>query len=676
MRTSSILFIFFIVASVSLMAQKQVPDYRKLHYLSEEEMLMPLTTALDFVETDPPNSEVRNVAEFDQMQSVLVRYPFGVPISLIKEMAEETEVITIVASTGEQQAVETVYTSNGVNLENTAYLIAPSDSYWVRDYGPWFVFDGDKNPGIVDFPYNRPRLNDNNIPAAVAAYLDIELYGMNVYHTGGNYMCDGMGQSASTDLVWEENTQLTTEEIDVMFLDYLGIEDYHVRPDPLDDYIKHIDCWGKFLSPGKVLIGQVPSADYRYADFEDAANYFASTISSYGKPYEVIRVYTPGDYPYTPYTNSLILNKKVFVPITGSQWDDEAIATYEEAMPGYEIVGILPGDDGWLNTDALHCRTKGVADIGMLYINHIPLLGNVGYLENYEITAKINIASNQPIYNDSVLIYYSINEEEYEVTNMTYLGSDEWTGTISGIIPGDEIDYYLYASDWSGRQSNHPYIGQPDPHEFKPFGGPVTQLEMNPDTVLFLTYEDLWNGKELNIVNISDDTVKINNITEYGSVFMWYVEEMPELPYFLPENDTLKLNILCDIPVSFLGELIGDTMFITTPMQTYEQLIMADSDILSSTTDNTIDNFRVFPNPFKTNVNFNFYSETEEVTTLRIFNIKGQVVFQSQTMMFSGNNNISWNGKSQQGADLPKGIYFYEVELGSKKEKGKVVLSK
>ncbi len=674
MRTSFILFIFFIVASVSLLAQKQAPDYRKLHYLSEEEMLMPLTTALDFVETDPPNPEVRNVAEFDQMQSVLVRYPFGVPISLIKEMAEETEVITIVASTGEQQAVETVYTSNGVNLENTAYLIAPSDSYWVRDYGPWFVFDGDNNLGIMDFPYNRPRPNDNNVPAAVAEYLDIELYGMNVYHTGGNYMCDGMGQSASTDLVWEENTQLTTEEIDTFFIDYLGIEDYHVRPDPLDDYIKHIDCWGKFLSPGKVIIGQVPSADYRYADFEDAANYFASKTSSYGKPYEVIRVYTPGDYPYTPYTNSLILNKKIFVPITGSQWDDEAIATYEEAMPGYEIVGIMY--DGWLNTDALHCRTKGVADIGMLYINHIPLLGNVGYLENYEITAKINIASNQPIYNDSVLIYYSINEEEYEVTNMTYLGSDEWTGTISGIIPGDEIDYYLYAADWSGRQSNHPYIGQPDPHEFKPFGGPVTQLEMNPDTVLFLTYEDMWNGKELNIVNISDDTVKINNITEYGNVFMWYVEEMPELPYFLPENDTLKLNILCDIPVSFLGELIGDTMFITTPMQTYEQLIMADSDILSSTTDNTIDNFRVFPNPFKTNVNFNFYSETEELTTLRIFNIKGQVVFQSQTNMFAGNNNISWNGKSQQGADLPKGIYFYEVELGSKKEKGKIVLSK
>ena len=673
MKSRILLIVLIISVAISLSAQKQSRDYRKLHYLSKEEMLAPLMLARDFIETDPPTPEVRNVAEFDQMQAVLVRYPFGIPISLIKEMAEKTEIITIVANTNEQETVEDLYTSNGVNTENTAYLLAQSDSYWVRDYGPWFVFDGNKDPGIVDFPYNRNRPNDNNIPAAVAEYLEIDLYGMKVYHTGGNYMCDGMGQAASTDLVWEENPTLSHEDIDTIFNDYLGIETYHVRPDPLDDYIKHIDCWGKFLSPGKVLIGQVPSTDYRYVDFEEAANYFASQTSSYGKPYEVIRVYTPGDAPYTPYTNSLILNKKIFVPITGSQWDDEAIETYEEAMPGYEIVGIL--HDGWFNTDALHCRTKGVADIGMLYINHIPLLGNVGYLENYEITAKVLVASNQPIYNDSVLIYYSINEDDYEVTKMTYLGNDEWTGTISGIMPGDEVDYYLYAADWSGRQNMHPYIGKPDPHEFKPFGSQQTQLEMTPDTVLFLTYDDMWNGKELNIVNISSDIVKINDITEYGSSIMWYVEEMPELPYFLPENDTLKLNILCDIPVSFLGELVSDTMFITTPMQTYEQLIMIDEDLIAATIDKNIINFKVFPNPFKTNVNFNFYSDNDELTTLRMFDIKGQIVFQSRTNMFAGNNSISWDGKSQQGADLPKGIYFYEIELGSKKEKGKVVLN-
>lgn len=673
MKVRLILLIVFVTFSIGLTAQKQSPDWRKLHYLSAEEMLMPLNTARNFVETDPPTSEVRNVAEFDQMQSVLVRYPFGVPVELIREMAEETEVVTVVGSIGEQQIVENIYASNDVNLENTAYLIAPTDSYWIRDYGPWFVFDGNKNPGIMDFPYNRPRPNDNNIPAAVAQYLNIDLYGMNVYHTGGNYMCDGMGQASSTDLVWEENPQLTEGEIAIKFNDYLNIYDYHVRPDPLADYIKHIDCWGKFLTPGKVMIGQVPESDPRFDDFEAAADYFANKISSYGMPYEVVRVYTPGTYPYTPYTNSLILNKKVFVPITGSQWDDEAIATYEEAMPGYEIVGVMY--NGWINTDALHCRTKGVADIEMLYINHIPLLGDVDYQENYEITADIFANSGQDIYTDSVIIYYSINNEEYQISNMSYLENDIWTGTISGIMPGDEVDYYLYAADMSGRNNHHPYIGEPDPHEFTPVGGTVNQLEMNPDTVLFLSYEEMDEGIILNISNITSGNVIIDDITEYGE-FFWYVDVLPDFPYSLAENDTLKLKVLCNITTKYFGSLISDTMYINTPLKTYKQLVMIDDELLSIGIDNSFTNFSIYPNPFTSNINFSFEADNQEVVKLRVFNISGQLVFQNESVTIGGKNIIRWDGMSQDGVKIQEGIYFYEIHIGLKTENGKLIYTR
>ena len=43
------------------------PDWRKLHYLSEEEMLTPFTKSKTFYPTDPPEGIIRNVAEFDQM---------------------------------------------------------------------------------------------------------------------------------------------------------------------------------------------------------------------------------------------------------------------------------------------------------------------------------------------------------------------------------------------------------------------------------------------------------------------------------------------------------------------------------------------------------------------------------------------------------------------------------
>jgi agmatine/peptidylarginine deiminase len=674
MKSRLLSLIVFVVVSVGLTAQEQVPDFRKLHYLSAEEMLLPLNTARDFIETDPPSDAVRNVGEFEQMQSVLVRYPFGVPISLIKEMAEATEVITLVGSASEQTTVTNIYTSNGVNMDNTAFLIAPTESYWVRDYGPWFVFDGEGNPGIMDFPYNRPRPNDNNVPAAVAQYLGIDLYGMNVYHTGGNYMNDGLGQAASTDLVYEENPSQTEAEIDQKFKDYLNIDHHHVRPDPLDDYIKHIDCWGKFLSPSKVIIGQVPTTDYRYDEFEAAADYFANYTSSYGVPFEVFRVYTPGTYPNTPYSNSLILNKKVFVPLTGGPYDTDAIASYEAAMPGYEIVGVEY--DGWLNTDALHCRTRGVADIGMLYIKHMPILGEVAASSNYELTAEIDVNSGEAIYNDSVLVYYSVNEGDFQNINMTNTEANTWTASISGLNPGDDVDYYLYAADESGRQNSHPYIGQADPHEFTVAGGMADQLVMNPDTVKFLTVDEALEGKRLNIINVSTENVEITDITEMGDgIFMWNVVNLPAMPYSLAADDTLKLNITCGVVVAQMGALVIDTMFITTAAKTYNQILAVDYDVISNINKNTFSSFDVFPNPFTTSVNFRFDAENNELIKMRVFNISGQIVFEKQIMSVEGLNTISWDGTSQFGAKMPEGIYFFEMGVGSKTKNGKVVLN-
>lgn len=664
------LAIVFLMASYSF-GQNKV-DYRKLHYLSEEEMSMPLNTARDFIETDPPTGNVRNVAEFDQMQSVLVRYPFGVPISLIKEMAEDCEVITLVANNAEKQTVQNQYISAGVDTSNTSYIFTPTDSYWVRDYGPWFVFDGDLNAGIMDFPYNRPRPNDNNVPAAVASELGIDLYGMNVYHTGGNYMTTGMGQSASTDLVYDENPQLTEEQIADKISNYLGVDPYHVTMDPLDDYIKHIDCWGKYLSPGKVLVAEVPESDYRYQDYEDIANYFASQTSSWGKPYEVVRVMAPGTSPSTPYTNSLILNKKVFVPITGHPLDSAALQVYEDAMPGYEVIGIMY--NGWMNTDALHCRTKGVADLGMLYIEHIPVLGNVAYQEEYQLSANIYNCSGQPVYNDSVFVYYSINGGDYQHSNMSFEGDYEWTGSISGIAPGDEIDYYLYAADWSGRRSTHPFIGQPDPHEFKPFGSGQDQISTNPDTVLFLTYQQMEDGIQLKIANIAPGQTTLTSLSEYGETFPWYVENMPAFPYIMEMADTLSLNIKCDIPVQFDPQLLIDTMFISTLAKTYNQLIAIDINLLSANSAKA-DEIKVYPNPFSNNIYFEYNSANNESFELNIYSISGKLVYHKNNIKQSatGQNRFMLSAEENQLVD---GIYFYEIKEGAKIKSGKIVLKR
>ncbi|MBN3035207.1 MAG: agmatine deiminase family protein [Bacteroidales bacterium] len=430
------------------------------HEMTPEEESRRHEIGMDFTVTPPPTGPVRNVAEFDMMQSVLIRYPFGISYSIIAEMSEDTRVLTIVANQTQENTVRTNYINNGVNLSHCDFIHAPTESYWTRDYGPWFIFDGNGDPGIVDFPYNRPRPNDDEIPVKVAQYLGIDLSGMDITHTGGNYMTDGMGISSSTELVWDENPSLTHAQIDQMMEDYLGIQTYHVVPDPNNTYIDHIDCWGKFLDVDKVLIREVPPSHSQYDEIEATAAYYAAQTSSYGLPYEVYRVYTPNNEPYT---NSLILNRKVLVPITGSQWDDEAIQTYQNAMPGYEVLGFT---GSWESTDALHCRTKGIADIGMLYIRHVPLQGNVTPQSQYPINAVITAHSGQSIYADSTRIIYRINGGAWQEAPLVHTSGSSYSGNIPGQEYGSGIAYYLYSADASGRNATHPFIGAPDPHIF------------------------------------------------------------------------------------------------------------------------------------------------------------------------------------------------------------------
>jgi len=260
---------------------------------------------------------------------------------------------------------------------------------------------------------------------------------------------------------------------------YLGLSKYHVVDDPLNEYIEHIDCWGKFLEVDKVLIGQVPSNDPRYGEFENVAAYFEGQTSGWGKPYEVYRVFTPGTAPGTPYTNSLIVNGKVFVPQTGSPWDDEAIAVYEEAMPGYEIIGTFAEEaPEWQNTDAIHCRAKGIADRDMLWIRHMPLWGLKPQQESYPVQATVVPMSGASLSPAAVKVYYKINNGSFTPIVMTTQDDTLYTASIPGANENDVIYYYITATDQAGNTASHPYIGSADPHQFR------IQVNYQPDILI------------------------------------------------------------------------------------------------------------------------------------------------------------------------------------------------
>ena len=109
---------------ISAQAQtREAPDWRKLHYLSEEEMKTPVRRHnLNFSESPAPEAP-RFVAEFEPMQGVTIRYPLGIPVSLVKSLAENCRVYCIVQSSS-QSSARSSFINAGVNMDRVTFVNA------------------------------------------------------------------------------------------------------------------------------------------------------------------------------------------------------------------------------------------------------------------------------------------------------------------------------------------------------------------------------------------------------------------------------------------------------------------------------------------------------------------------------------------------------------------------
>jgi agmatine/peptidylarginine deiminase len=627
---------------MKLNAQEQrTPDWKRWHYLSEEEMNSPVRNE-NFTETDPPTGTPRFVAEFEPMQGVMIRYPLGIPTSLVAQLSNNCHVYCVVSSS-QQSSAQSSFQSAGVNMSNVSFVNAPSDSYWIRDYGPWYIFE-DRNPAIVDNKYNRNRPNDDNMSQVFATYWDIPMYGMNLTHTGGNMMEDGRGHGVSDELVVQENNYNETNVRNKM-RDYLGIDPYHITIDPQGDYIAHVDCWGKYLAPDKILIAQLPSSSSQYALYEQVANYFATTNCCWGYPYHVYRVQEPGGSTLAPYTNSLILNKTVYVPMgNNSNYNQQAIAVYQEAMPGYEIVGVTNNDwyTSWENTDALHCRTRGVMDFNMLFVDHRDVVfGEQAWQDSIAITSKFIAYSGMDLKQDSLLVYYSIDGGAYQVAQMTATGEpDEYVGYIKGYQGESEINYYVFGADESGHRYTQPVFAELDPHHFTMEAhAPITPTEptISVEEIIFEDYTPVT----FTISNETDNPFTINSIDEVTTGMFYLGIDSPNLPATLAVGESMEVTVGLNV---YVKGYVETSIEIVSNITTQGIRVKINEEIISGVAENDAKSFEVYPNPMNNTLFIN--GDVQDVT---IFNAVGQ-----QVLFVENTTEIDV-------ADLSDGLYFVRV---------------
>ena len=644
-----ILLSFAVIAlifSIKVNAQEQkTPDWKRWHYLSEEEMHTPVRNE-NFVETDPPTGTPRFVAEFEPMQGVMIRYPLGIPTSLVVQLANNCHVYCIVSSSY-QNSAQSSFQSAGVNMDNVTFVNAQSDSYWVRDYGPWYIFE-DSHPAIVDNIYNRPRPNDDNMSGVFANFWNIPMYGMKLEHTGGNMMEDGRGHGVSDELVFQENLEdynINEATVRQRMRDYLGIDPYHVTIDPQGDYIAHVDCWGKYLAPDKILIARMPQSNPRYQYYEQVAQYFETTNCCWGYPYRVYRVDEPvtGIYDNTlaPYTNSLILNKTVYVPLgSNSTYNEQALQVYRDAMPGYEVVGVVNNGSGisWENTDALHCRTRGVMDFGMLFVDHRNVIfGEQEWQDSIAVTSKFIAYSGADLKQDSLLVYYRIDGGEYQVAHMTATGEpDEYVGYIKGYQSESSIDYYVFGADESGRRYTQPVFAELDPHHFQM----ETHVPAEPTiSVNDITFEE-DEPATFTITNNTASPFDVNSISEIEYHYLDFETSEP-LPTTLQPGESLDVTVYIAI---YTKGYVNTTIEIITSLGIQTITVEINETIIDGVAENEAASFEVYPNPMNSTLYIN-----GDVQNVTIFNAIGQ-----QVMSVDNANEINVT-------DLNEGVYFVRV---------------
>ena len=451
-RTLRLLALISLLPLAGAQQNQRPPGIKDLPIgISPAERALMGTIGMNAVITPPPPGPVRAAAEWDESDAVFCLWDNA---DLMLRLQQDGNDVIIIS---QNSAWWTNWlTSNGIPTTNFSFLSEPTDTFWVRDYGPWFIWDGNGDFGLVDNIYNRPRPKDDVIPAAVASTYGINYWSMDVIHTGGNYYTDGLGRGFSSRLVYTENPMQTEGQIHRAFEDYLGITHYATQD--LDYDIEHIDTFGKPLAPDTILWGEFPENTTPWAYSEAALKRYEAMQTPYGWPYKIHRLplFTFGS-SWTAYVNSLQTNDRLIVPKYNTANDAVAQAIFEQAAPGYEVV--LADAKGTKWGDSIHCRTRNLVrgDTVRIYPRpHWEFTEET--LAPYVVTAEVIPHNGTSLQGNPTLFWSDTGSAPFNAAPMTATGNpDEFSGVIPAHPWGSELQYYVFAADATGTTKTAPF---------------------------------------------------------------------------------------------------------------------------------------------------------------------------------------------------------------------------
>lgn len=339
---------------------------------------------------------------------------------------------------------------------NVSYYEVPTDSIWIRDYGPWFVIDGAGAMGLIDNIYNRPRPKDDLVPDFIGKKLGIPVYKTGLVHTGGNYYNDGLGNAFSSTLVYTENSNLGNAEVQKRMKSFLGIDRYTTSPLAPKITIEHMDTFGKLVAPDTWVFSEFPQNSRFRKDSETMVALLKTLKSPYGTPYKIFRMpmsaRTNGGEDFKAYINSFISNKALYFPIYNSPTDDKARAVYQAALPGYDIVGVDAMDTEW--GDSVHCRSRNLMSRNTVFI--FPRVTNDVIDAQHEIVIEADVFASPGGTLTQAVIHWDAGGQAQTSIAMESLGNHKYRGVIPAQQSGEHIRLFIEAVDSAGKRKTAP----------------------------------------------------------------------------------------------------------------------------------------------------------------------------------------------------------------------------
>lgn len=458
------------------------------------------------VDSSPP--QLRVAAEWEPALGVLVCWPPFVPHRLLIEISRDSRLYVLAESPQQVEEAQVWFRGWGMDLDRVEFLEIPGgdDAAWTRDWGPHPVFTAAGELRLADARYDQStpdsaldcdaplktpwnggwgeRFKDYDVklddaaPTAIAGALGLQALDVPFVMTGGNFMTDGRGTALSSCILTNENRRngVSDEQFFDQAAQLLGLERYTILPNFEDEGIQHVDCLFKLLDDRRILLARPPADHPLFERYEAFANQVLPALETAdGGPFEILRIDTAAyrGAALAAYTNSLVLNDVVYVPLFGIPQDQVALAQWQAALPGHRIKGFefvledepmladmarrMYGEIGWRNFDALHCRTRAVWDPGMLHITVERVPPRVRGSAGHTVAARIVAYSGEPLLADRLVVRWRLQGASgWSESRLERRADGSFEARIAEGIASGPIEYFVLAADASGRVESAP----------------------------------------------------------------------------------------------------------------------------------------------------------------------------------------------------------------------------